>query len=190
MAEIHYECSRTPEQTLEGALATEGRSPEDVDTVILTHLHWDHCYNLDLFEHADIFVQREELEYAIAPYGFQAVPYESKSVGLTPPWLDVDLTPLEGETEVSPGVTVFPTPGHAIGHQSVEVESSTETVVLAGDAIATYENLEGTETAEYIPGYSPNTYGWWRSAKRIEERADRILPGHEPELVGREFDLE
>jgi glyoxylase-like metal-dependent hydrolase (beta-lactamase superfamily II) len=62
----------------------------------------------------------------------------------------------------------------------------TETVVIAGDAIPTYENLEGKDSMAYIPGYAPNTFDWWESAKRIEERADRIIPGHEPRVVGRD----
>lgn len=190
MEELHYPCTRENHQTLEAALSREGAAPGDVDTVVLTHLHWDHCYNLELFEHADIYVNRDELEYAIAPIDFQAVPYESKAIGRRPPWLDTHLIPVEGETDICPSVTVFPTPGHAVGHQSVQVEFPDETVVIAGDAIPTYENLEGTDTAEFIPGYSVNTLDWWRSVERITARADRIIPGHEPRVVGRDgFDL-
>lgn len=183
MTELHGECKRTPEQTLEGALRTTDVKPEEVNTVILTHLHWDHCYNLDLFKHADIYVQRRELEYAIAPYDLHAVPYESKSIGREPPWLDIDLQPLEGETRLTDNVAVFPTPGHSVGHQSVTVDVDGETVVIAGDAVPTFENLEGTDTAEFIAGYSANSLDWWRSAEEVVSRADRVLPGHEPSIL-------
>jgi len=191
MTELHYECSRNSKQSLESNLTDEGLRPEDVDKVFLTHLHWDHCYNLDLFNQSDIYVPRKELEYAIAPLPFQAQPYEATSIGRTPPWLDKHLFPVEGETELSPGVTVFPTPGHAVGHMSVEVEFSDETVVIAGDAIPTYENLEGTDIMDFIPGYSPNTLKWWCSAEKIAQRADRVIPGHEPTVVDRpSFDVD
>lgn len=180
MTELHYPCSRTDDQTVTAALDGAGCTPTEVDDVVLTHLHWDHCYNLELFEHAEIYVQREELEYAIAPYGLHAVPYEAKSVGRTPPWLDVDLTPLEGETRLTDSVSVFPTPGHAVGLQSVAVEDGSETVIVAGDAIPTYENLEGTDQMEFVPGYAASALDWWRSARTIVERADRVLPGHDP----------
>lgn len=183
MTELHYPCSRTADQTLPAALDDAGCSPEEVDDVILTHLHWDHCYNLDLFEGATVYVQRRELEYAIAPYDLHAVPYEAKSVGRRPPWLDEDLTPVEGETQLTDGVTVFPTPGHAVGHQSVAVEDGNETVVVAGDAIPTDENLEGTDDMAFVPGFAANALEWWQSAREISQRADRVLPCHEPRLI-------
>ncbi|MDY6819384.1 MAG: N-acyl homoserine lactonase family protein [Halobacteriales archaeon] len=181
MDEIHpsFECRRSDEQTVSGALGQEGLEPTDIDQVFLTHLHWDHCYNLDRFEMADIYVSRTELEYAIAPYPIHAGGYDAKSVGRTPPWLDVHLQPIEGETELCPGVTAFPTPGHTIGHYSVAIETDEGTVVAAADAIPTFENLDGSGNSPYIRGLSVNDFEWWHSANRIDDRADRILPGHE-----------
>lgn len=181
-SELHYPSTRSPDETLEAVLDGEGYAPTDIDIVVLTHLHWDHCYNLDLFEHADIYVQRNELEYAIAPYGLDAISYEAKSAGLRPPWLDATLIPVEGETEIVPDVTVFPTPGHTVGMQSVEVKIDGKTVVAASDAIPTYDNIKSTETSEMRPGAAMNTHVWWRSAQEIVDRADEILPGHEQSL--------
>src|SRR3972149_878825 len=56
-----------PEQRPLAALARLGIRPEDIDIVINTHLHWDHCYNNHLFPRATIYAQRAELQYAIAP---------------------------------------------------------------------------------------------------------------------------
>jgi glyoxylase-like metal-dependent hydrolase (beta-lactamase superfamily II) len=183
MTELHYPCSRTNDQTVDAALEDAGCRPAEVDDVILTHLHWDHCYNLDQFENATIHVQRRELEYAIAPYDLHAIPYEAKSVGRRPPWLDVELTPVDGEMKLTDNVSVFPTPGHAVGHQSVAISNGSEIIVIAGDAIPTDENLEGTEDMEFIPGYNVNALEWWQSAREIDSRADRVLPCHEPRLI-------
>lgn len=71
MTETHpgFECHRAPDQRLRHVLDTEGYAPADIDTVVLTHLDWDHCHNLEPFaESTDVVVQREELSYAADPY--------------------------------------------------------------------------------------------------------------------------
>ncbi len=177
MADLHpgFGCRRDEDQTLPAILDSEGYRPGDVDAVVLSHLDWDHCYNLDLFD-AEVYVQRRELEYAIAPYPMHADRYEAKSLGREPPWLTVDLTPLDGETDLCPGVTAFPTPGHTPGHQSLAVDTDEGTTVVAADAIPTFENLEGDP---FRRGLAMNDFEWWASAREVRERADRILPGHE-----------
>jgi N-acyl homoserine lactone hydrolase len=181
MAERHpsYECHREPGQALESILDDEGYAPADVDAVVLSHLDWDHCYNLGPFDEAetDVYVSRRELEYAIAPYPMHADRYEAKSLGREPPWLTVDLTPLDGETELCPGVTAFPTPGHTVGHQSVAVEGNGETAVIAADAVPTFRNVP--DDGEVIRGLAMNDFEWWESAREVLDRADRLLPGHE-----------
>jgi glyoxylase-like metal-dependent hydrolase (beta-lactamase superfamily II) len=181
MAERHpsYECHREPGQELSAILADEGYSPADLDAVVLSHLDWDHCYNLDRFDEAgtDVYVGRRELEYAIAPYPMHADRYDAKSLGREPPWLTVDLTPLSGETELCPGVTAFPTPGHTVGHQSVAVETADGTTVVAVDAVPTFDNVP--EDGTLRPGIAVNDFEWWESAGEVCDRADRILPGHE-----------
>jgi len=177
MAELHpgFDCRRREDQTLTAILDSEGYRPADINAVVLTHLDWDHCYNLELFE-AEVYVQHRELEYAIAPYPMHADRYEAKSLGREPPWLTVDLTPLDGETDICPGVTAFPTPGHTPGHQSLAVETDDGTTVIAADAVPTYENLAGDP---YRRGLAMDDIEWWHSAREVDDRAGRILPGHE-----------
>jgi glyoxylase-like metal-dependent hydrolase (beta-lactamase superfamily II) len=175
-----YGCHRTAEQELEAVLADEGYDPADVDGVVLSHLDWDHCYNLDTFgTGTDVYVQRRELEYAIAPYPMHAERYEAKSLGREPPWLSVDLTPIEGETALCPGVTVVPTPGHTVGHQSVVVEEDGGTTVVAVDAVPTFENATDDPSAPIRRGLAMNEFEWRESALDVIDRADRLLPGHE-----------
>ena len=49
------------------ALESRGLGVDDIDTVILTHLHWDHCQNVDLFRNARVLVHSKELDYARSP---------------------------------------------------------------------------------------------------------------------------
>ena len=90
----------------------------------------------------------------------------------------MELTPIEGETELCPGVRAFPTPGHTVGHVSVAVETDAGTVVAAADAVPTFENLGGDDGG-YVQGLAANEFDWWKSARAVEERADRVLPGHD-----------
>jgi glyoxylase-like metal-dependent hydrolase (beta-lactamase superfamily II) len=181
-----YECHREPGQDPGSILDDEGYTPADVDAVVLSHLDWDHCYNLGPFDEGetDIYVQRRELEYAIAPYPMHADRYEAKSLGREPPWLTVNLTPLDGETELCPGVTAFPTPGHTVGHQSVAVEEDGGTTVVAADAVPTFDNVPAD--GERIRGIAMNDFEWWESAGEVLDRADRLLPGHEWEVLDAE----
>jgi glyoxylase-like metal-dependent hydrolase (beta-lactamase superfamily II) len=185
MADLHpgFDCRRAADQTLEAVLDEGGYRPTDIDSVVLSHLDWDHCYNLGLFEESEIYVQRRELAYAVAPYPMHAERYDAKSLGREPPWLTVDLTPVEGETEICPDVTAFPTPGHTVGHQSVAVETEDGTTVVAVDAVPTFENLAGTENAPFRRGLAMDEFDWWQSAQAVRERADRVLPGHEWGIV-------
>jgi len=187
MAERHPEfaCRRDDDQTLRAVLRSEGHAPDDVDAVVLSHLDWDHCYNLDLFDtdRTDVYVQRRELEYAVAPYPMHYHRYDAKALDREPPWLSVDLTPIEGETEICPGVTAFPTPGHTLGHQSVAVETDAGTTVVAVDAVPTFENWEGTADAPFRRGLAMDEIAWWQSAREVRERADEVLPGHEWGIV-------
>src|SRR5690606_10567734 len=63
----HNPFSRTPEQDLRSALRAHEVEPTDIRTVILTHLHWDHCYGNKYLPNARFVVQRKELAYAMTP---------------------------------------------------------------------------------------------------------------------------
>ena len=56
---------------------------------------------------------------------------------------------LEGEAEIMPGVRVFETPGHSIGHQSVEIDTATGRYICCGDAIFIMDNTKPIEEIHY-----------------------------------------
>jgi N-acyl homoserine lactone hydrolase len=187
MSRLHRPCRKSEEQKIENALKALGTSPEEIDIVVLTHLHWDHCGDLGLFKNATLIVRREELSYAIAPLGEDAVRYDSPTIGRIPSWLDKKFEFIKGDKEIISGIDLIFTPGHTPGHQSVSVETEKGTYVIAGDAIPLHDNLIGTKDVKFIStGLYFDYQWWWESAEKILEIAgkkERILPGHDIEVI-------
>ncbi|SDI87465.1 Glyoxylase, beta-lactamase superfamily II [Frankineae bacterium MT45] len=116
---------RPRRSSLTSALAAHGATPQDITMVINCHLHFDHCGENPLFHSTPIVAQRGELDAARAPgYTFEhLVDFTGASYEL-----------LEGEAEIRTGVHVIPTPGHVNGHQSLAIQCSDGSLVLAGQS--------------------------------------------------------
>jgi N-acyl homoserine lactone hydrolase len=114
------------------ALAGHGLTPQDIDTVFLTHLHWDHVENIDLFGHAEIMVPQVEFDYAAAPRpnDWGTPPYVREMLH----GMSVTLLP-DVETEIFPGVRTMMLPGHSVGLQGLVIDDGQDRLVLASDAL-------------------------------------------------------
>ena len=134
---------------LEDGLAELGVTPDRVDMLISTHLHFDHAGGntyvdeaamvRPTFPRARYFVQRGEYEFATHPNERTAASYFDRNYGPTLESGQLEL--LEGETEIADGVAVIVTPGHTPYHQSVVIRSGGETAVFLGDLIPTHAHL-------------------------------------------------
>jgi glyoxylase-like metal-dependent hydrolase (beta-lactamase superfamily II) len=138
--------------------ARTGLRPPDVDAVFLTHWHGDHRFGLELFD---------------------GIPWLMSSTGLDE-WRRQrpDDAPLWGDfaaaVSLPPGLSLFPTPGHTMGHCSLLAETRWGSLVVAGDAVMTPEFFAARE------GYH-NSIDSARAAQTIAEiaRAARlVIPGH------------
>lgn len=173
---IGEEFSRAAHQRPANALRDAGVDPADVEFVLLTHLHWDHAGNCDLFPEATVLVQRDELRYAIAPGRFFRSSFLSPLSGYgTPPYLVPNLDTVEGEAVVAPGVRVVPAPGHTPGSQAVIVDTADGSFCIAGDAIMTYRNLDD----DLPPGFHVDVDDAMDSMDRLRAVADHFLPSHD-----------
>lgn len=159
-----------------------GWSAEDVDIIINTHLHYDHCGCNKYFQNAKIYVQRKEFESAFHPVkaheSIYAQRFFDKNSIFYFRW-----NFLEGEKEILPGLICLPTPGHTYGHQSVLILTENGTVCVAGDAVPTVRNInENLET-----GVSVDSSKVIESMDAIRIRADYIITGHEPNIKENSF---
>lgn len=182
LADWHHKGSRQePGEAVHEQLRARGVDPAEIEWVILTHLHWDHCHNLDQFPKARFLVHSRELDFARDPIPPYYKSYEHPRLGKTPPFSEISFETLSGEVEVLPGITVFPTPGHSPGHQSVAVATDGGIHCITGDAVFSYVNL--VPANEYQPftvmGRFANIVESWRSMEEIVRRGKVILPGHD-----------
>jgi N-acyl homoserine lactone hydrolase len=103
----------------------------DVVAVINTHLHFDHCGGNRLFAGTPTYVQRAELEAAVAPsYLEEWVRFPGATY-----------VELDGDTDLFEGVSVLFTPGHSVGHQAVVVATDDGPTVLGGDVTYSMREL-------------------------------------------------
>lgn len=135
-----YGIERT--QGLVASVIATGLHPEEITHVILSHLHFDHCGAVvaeeggrlvPVFSHARHIVQAAEIEAWRHPDPRSRASYLT---GNFAPLLEAGLVdPVDGVTEVLPGVRVEQTGGHTAGHQVVHLESDGERALFVGDLI-------------------------------------------------------
>jgi glyoxylase-like metal-dependent hydrolase (beta-lactamase superfamily II) len=169
----------TEEDLLVHRLDALGLEADNVDMVVLSHLHYDHAGGAQLFPKSELVVQKDEYAYAHYPAAFFAPFYYRKNFDL--PGYRWRL--LDGDTELAPGLTVLRTDGHTPGHQSLLVQlPQSGPVILSGDACYWLEHAR----KERVPGVVWNPTQAMHSIKRLNTLARllgaRIFPGHDPEF--------
>lgn len=181
-AKHHHTIEVSEEMKLESALKLHGVALADIHCVVLTHLHWDHCFGNHLFPDIKFYVQRTEFDYAMDPLPLHRVGYESFQAGLCPPWHQ-SMSQFEfvhGDLELFPGITLVALPSHTPGSQGVLVAAQTKRYLIAGDCIGSYANWEGTRDQKHIVGgVHVNLRDYYATYEKIERMGVEILPGHD-----------
>ncbi|MDD1771360.1 MAG: MBL fold metallo-hydrolase [Methanomassiliicoccales archaeon] len=132
------------------ALAAKSIGPEDIEVVVLTHMHHDHTGNVGLFPNAVIYVHE----------------LESPGSGIMR---------INKDMELWDGVSMMHTPGHTRGSMSVLVRAERR-YAMAGDAIPTQDNVRKWVP----PGMHYDKKAAMDSLSRLVSMADTIVPGHGP----------
>jgi glyoxylase-like metal-dependent hydrolase (beta-lactamase superfamily II) len=188
----HHPESRQPEgMAIHEQLAAIGYRPEDIGIVVLTHMHWDHVYNMEKFTKAKFFAHEREVAFALDPIPLYYKSYEHPALGIRRPFEGIEIARVRGETEIVPGVRVFESFGHSPGHMSVEVDTAEGQYLCVGDSVFVMANLDPVPEMHYDitpPGRFYNIVETWDSIMKQKARAkDRkfILCSHDAGLIDR-----
>jgi glyoxylase-like metal-dependent hydrolase (beta-lactamase superfamily II) len=132
-------------------LQSAGVAPEDIDIVINTHLHFDHCGWNTLrrgnhveatFPNAKYYVQQKEWEHGRLQLERDAISYMSPNYD---PLIESgQMTLLQGDSEIVPGIAVRVFPGHTANMQAVVIESANKKACYISDLIPTSAHLDLT----------------------------------------------
>ena len=153
------------------ALRSRNLGFEDIDIVILTHLHWDHCLNTDLFRDARILLHPKELDYARNPNrgDLLTIPYIADVLG------KMNLEPVSDGDTVVDGVSIVDTPGHTKGHISVLVEVGDDKILVAGDALPDSDTVKRGMPCNIFWDVGDAT----ESVQKLLDAARIFYPGHD-----------
>jgi glyoxylase-like metal-dependent hydrolase (beta-lactamase superfamily II) len=170
------------------SLRTVGTAPEDIDFVINTHLHFDHCGGNTIQQDGVLVSTFPNAQYVIQEKEWAAAMHPNERTKAS--YLRENFEPLEktgqcmlvaGQHTVTNGVMVMPTPGHTQGHQSVLIESSGAKALYCGDLIPTASHIR----LPYIMGYDLYPVDILETKKRILEQAVNehwlLIFEHDPE---------
>lgn len=135
-----YPLHQKKEERLERQLALCGVKPEDISTVVLSHLHLDHAGNLCLFPHADVYVSKADFFQAQAQVRMNPDPLTHG--GYVKRDLDVTVKQyhmVEEDFELLPGVEIINLPGHTPGLLGLVVHLESGVYILPQDCVYTSE---------------------------------------------------
>ena len=151
-----------------------GLQPDDIQFVVTSHFHFDHCGCNSSFPRATFLVQRAEMDMARS----EGSRYNRKD------WdLPLDYRLLDGEHDLfgDGSIVILPTPGHTAGHQSLWIRAGASQFLLTGDASYTREHLEQTilPTNTFDAGEMTHSMGVLRDLR--DRRGVLLLYGHDSE---------
>ncbi|MEM1575287.1 MAG: MBL fold metallo-hydrolase [Candidatus Methanomethylicia archaeon] len=149
-------------------------SPENIEIVVLSHLHFDHCLNIDLFKNAEIILDEKELEYALSNKPEKIKDFFIPKF-LIPIIKRRGFTNVKENLEIANKVYVLKTPGHTPGLISLFVKDGRKKFAIVSDAIKNaWEFMKGKP--EQIFGKDEEAK---ESVKKIKKLNSIIIPGHD-----------
>jgi len=169
-------------------LKAVGVEPDAVSDVILSHMHYDHCGNYDLFPRARYHLQDREMAYCTGRcmcHGGLRGPFEEDDVVAIVRKLFAGRVAFhDGSEELAPGLSVHHVGGHSKGLQVVRVWTRRGWMVLASDASHFYANMEEGRAFPILHSHE-DTLAGYATMRRLASAPTAIIPGHDPLVLAR-----
>ncbi len=161
-------------------LRANGVAPEEIDTVIVSHCHWDHLNGLKYFPHAAVYVQEEEVRLWNQAMQRETFPTTHKmvvdrtSLALLTQWMkEGKVTALRGDADdILPGLHIRRAAGHSFAQSLLFVDDERCRCAVIGDAAMRPESFRGSLG---LPCYLPNLKFAVGTIGDITVSYDRIL---------------
>ena len=168
--------------TFEEGLDRWGLLPEEIDVVIHTHLHNDHCEYDYKCANATFHVHEKELERIHDPHPLDYRYLEDYIIDVEE---NGQIRPVSGDVEILPGIRLIHTPAHTEGGLTVLVDTEKGKAAITGFCVI-MENfyppkqITAMEMDVIPPGTHVNVYEAYDLLARVRETADILIPLHEP----------
>ncbi len=179
---------RTIMRPVAEGLKAAGVDLKGVKDVIITHLHYDHAGNHDLFPNARYHLQASEMAYATGPcmcHHAMRHPFDVEDVQhMVKRVFEGRVCFHEGSREIAPGLSVHLVGGHSRGLQVVRVRTRRGWVVLASDAAHYYENFQASSPFPIVVDLEDMLRGY-EILKSLASSPDHVVPGHDPLVLDR-----
>jgi glyoxylase-like metal-dependent hydrolase (beta-lactamase superfamily II) len=167
-------------------LKSVGIEPAHISDILLTHVHTDHSGGLvhagqARFPNATVHVGKGDIDFFLARQNQQGVDgcdkayFQQATLSLSPYLALGRIKPFSGVTELAPGVTAVPTPGHTPGRSFFRVESEGRSITFIGDIVhvqavqfpkpeimITYDvDNDAARRQPLTPSAARRTRAWW-----------------------------
>ncbi len=171
-------------------LGKVGLKPEQIDTVIISHPHFDHVDGIPFFTKAKYYIQRTAYRFIVEDATESSYirndglfPRKKDAQALLDLAWDGRLKLLDGDTDVLPGIKTIQVGGHFPGLEITVVDvGGTKPVILASDAVHQYDNLEKNKAMGLFQGNLKDTA---LALEKIASLNGIVVAGHDVQVIQR-----
>lgn len=165
-----------------------GISPERVEHIVISHMHYDHAGNHDLFPRARYHLQDAEMAYCtgrcMADEQVGGVFDADAVAAMVRKVFDGRVQFYDGDAEIAPGITVHKVGGHTRGMQIVRVATERGWVVLGSDSAHFYANLDPGRPFPILDDLAAYVAAQ-HTALKLASSPKHFIPGHDPLVLTR-----